>query len=476
MDQTIEIPVWLAGLVALLAAIGLLDRLLVPSLRWVLRRRLNRMIDDLNQKLQLKLRPITLTRRQSLIDRLLYDPQVVATADEYARAHGMPRQAVVARIDRFAREIVPAFNAFIYYRIGYWAARQIARSLYRVRVGYSDTAALAAVPRNAAVVFVMNHRSNMDYVLVSYLAAEQAVLSYAVGEWARVWPLQQLIRAMGAYFIRRNSNDPLYRKVLERYVQTATASGVPQAIFPEGGLTLDGRLRPPKLGLLDYIARAFDPAAEHDVVFVPVGINYDRVIEDRSLLRKLDPEARRVGAGQALRVVFRYQWRGLFRRLQGRWYRYGYACVNFGTPLSLSGWLKERNVLDLRLQDKTARSEHVAALGTELMTRVGAVVPVLPTALVATVMLEAPAGAVLTTLEIKARCQSLIDRLNVAQARVYLPRGDLDYGLDTGLRMFVLRRIIIRDDDGACQVVPANAQILAYYANSIGHLLPGMPA
>ena len=49
-------------------------------------------------------------------------------------------------------------------------------------------------------------------------AAEKAALSYAVGEWARVWPLQSLVRAMGAYFVRRNSKDALYRKVLERYV------------------------------------------------------------------------------------------------------------------------------------------------------------------------------------------------------------------------------------------------------------------
>ena len=58
------------------------------------------------------------------------------------------------------------------------------------------------------MVFVVNHRSNMDYVLVAYLAAERTALSYAVGEWAQVWPLQTLIRSMGAYFIRRNSKDP----------------------------------------------------------------------------------------------------------------------------------------------------------------------------------------------------------------------------------------------------------------------------
>jgi glycerol-3-phosphate O-acyltransferase len=59
----------------------------------------------------------------------------------------------------------------------------------------------------------MNHRSNMDYILVAFLAAERTALSYAVGEWARIWPLQTLIRALGAYFVRRKSGNPLYRKV-----------------------------------------------------------------------------------------------------------------------------------------------------------------------------------------------------------------------------------------------------------------------
>src|SRR5262249_41447050 len=146
---------------------------------------------------------------------------------------------------------------------------------------------------DATVVFVMNHRSNMDYILAAYLAADQAALSYAVGEWARIWPLSALVRAMGAYFVRRNSKDELYRRVLERYIATATEAGVPQALFPEGGLTRDGLMREPRLGVIDYMMRGFRIEGERDLVFVPLGINYDRVLEDRSLLRALDPEARR---------------------------------------------------------------------------------------------------------------------------------------------------------------------------------------
>ena len=87
-----------------------------------------------------------------------------------------------------------------------------------------------------------------------------------MGEWARLWGLQQLIRAMGAYFVRRNSKDELYRRVLERYIAMATEAGVTQAVYPEGGLTRDGRLREPRFGVLDYMLRGFHTHGERDLV------------------------------------------------------------------------------------------------------------------------------------------------------------------------------------------------------------------
>ena len=246
--------------IAAFALWSLLDRLLIPSGRWFLRRRLNRLIDRVNRRLAVEIKPFQLTKRQVLIDRLVYDPQVVAAANEHARANNLPREVAMAEVQRYAREIVPTFNAYIYFRVGYSLARAVARSS-SIACGWASPTrrTLAGVAPGTTVVFVMNHRSNMDYVLVAFLAAERTALSYAVGEWARIWPLQQLIRSMGAYFVRRNSNNPIYRRVLERYVHMATEAGVAQAMYPEGGLSRDGRLREPKLGLLDYMLKSFDP-------------------------------------------------------------------------------------------------------------------------------------------------------------------------------------------------------------------------
>ncbi len=269
----VSLPIWLAVLLAALALWAVVGHLLLPGARWILRRRVNRVLEEIDSRLKIRIPPFKLTRREVLIARLLDDPQIQDAAEAEARAGGASRSAVQRRVAGYAREIVPQFNAYVYFRLGYAVARWVGRSLYRVRLGYSDEEGLAAVDPNATVVFLINHRSNMDYVLVSYLAAEKAALSYAVGEWARIWPLQTLIRSMGAYFVRRNSKDPLYRKVLERYVAIATAAGVTQAVFPEGGLSREGKLRAPKLGILDYMVRSFDPAAR-DIAFIPVGMFY----------------------------------------------------------------------------------------------------------------------------------------------------------------------------------------------------------
>src|SRR3954449_9573094 len=188
MTRLVSLPLWLVAVLVLLAAWAALDRLLVPGVRWYLRRRVNRAIDQLNTRLRLKIPPFHRTKRRVLIDRLVFDPAVVEAVDAHAREQGVPRGVLASRVERYAREIVPSFNAYFYFRVGYWLARRVARMLYRVRLASSDEAELAAVDPGSTVVFLMNHRSNMDYILVAYLAADRTALSYAVGEWARIWP------------------------------------------------------------------------------------------------------------------------------------------------------------------------------------------------------------------------------------------------------------------------------------------------
>ena len=464
MTDTVTLPGWLFALLLAFAAWALLERVLVPGVRWVLRRRINRVIEEVNTRLNISIRAFQLTKRQVLIDRLIYDPKVIEAVQAYATEHKMPRAVAQAQVLRYAREIVPAFNAYIYFRIGYWMAERFARLLYRVRVGFADNERLATIDPEATVVFVMNHRSNMDYVLAAFLAAEQTALSYAVGEWARLWPLQQLVRAMGAFFVRRNSKNPLYRRVLERYVHMATQEGVCQAVFPEGGLSRDGKIQPPRLGILDYMLRGFDPHGKRDIVFVPVGINYDRTLEDRSLVRRLDPDAARRSRWFVLRTTFGFIAHNIRLMLSNRWQRFGYACVNFGTPISARDYCQQQQIDFSRLPAETRFAE-IEKLGRHLMSKVERLVPVLPVALVAAALLEGPEGQ--NEFDIKARVYQNIERLQQRGAVVIMPSRTRAYSVDTALAMLVRRHLVV-EANGQYAPEQKGRNVLSYYANSIG--------
>jgi glycerol-3-phosphate O-acyltransferase len=273
---------------------------------------------------------------------------------------------------------------------------------------------------------------------------------------------------MGAYFVRRNSKDNLYRRVLERYVAMATAAGVTQAVFPEGGLSRDGALRAPKLGLLDYMLKSFDPAGERDLVFIPVGINYDRTLEDRSFLQELDPAARKPGAGARSAGAVRFLFHNLSLIARSRWHRFGYACVNFGSPISTRRYL-EAHGLDFSQMSHDERFARVGEFAAEAMTAVGKLIPVLPVSLVSAVLLRDP-GRKMSELELKAEVLDMVRSLELAGARVYVPRGDQDYAIDVGLRMLTLRHLV-DEEDGVFSPRASEIPLLTYYARSIGHLV-----
>jgi glycerol-3-phosphate O-acyltransferase len=467
---SVTIPLWLALFAGALAAVALIDRLFAPAVRWWLRRRVNRAIDELNQRLKLKIPPFKLARRRQLIEQLMFDPEVLKAVEDEAKAREEPKSVTHARARRYAKEIIPAFSAYAYFRVGAALAKKLSTSLYRVRLGAFDEEALYKVPPDASVVFVINHRSNMDYVLVTYLVSESSALSYAVGEWARVWALQSLIRAMGGYFVRRDSSNALYRKVLARYVHMATTSGVAQAVFPEGGLTRDGALRPPKLGLLSYMVSGFDAKGPRDIVFVPVGLNYDRVLEDRILTAAAaTPKGERPRFAFNPMVLTAFLLRSLWLRIRGAWHRFGYACVSFGRPLSLGDYVAERGI-DFRALPEQQRFSEIERLGQHLMAQVARVVPALPVSLVASAILGAGEQG-LSSLELKGSVFELMRRLQASGAHVHIPRHDQEYAVEVGLRMLLMRHLV-EVQDGTYRANPKETALLAFYANAIVHLLP----
>lgn len=467
MSETISVPLWLVIIGGIFAAWALFDRIMLPGVRWFLRRRVESVIKEVNRRLDIKLPDFELTRRKILIDRLTYDPQVLQAAEAYSNENDVPKEVAVEKVKRYAREIVPSFNAYIYFRIGSWLSRFFAHLLYRVRVGFIDEQGLAEVAPQSSIVFVMNHRSNMDYILLAYLAIKRVALSFAAGEWARFWPVQQLARAMGAFFVRRGSKNELYRAVLARYIQMATEGGVVQAVYLEGRLSKDGRMAEPRIGLLDYMLRSFDPDQERDIVFIPVAINYDRVLEDRTLLLSGEPNAEKISRLKAVRKMLFFALHNLRLMLRGEWYRFGYAVSNFGTPVSMRKYIKDHDINFQKL-NKDERIEKVKLLASELMAAISNIMPVVPVSLIAFVFAEKPQKT-FSTPEVKARVKTLLDRLEKHGANVYLPRKDMDYTIKVGLRMLTLRHIVI-EENGLFRASEENEKILRFYANSIAHL------
>lgn len=280
--------------------------------------------------------------RYKLVDRrhvriaLLGDSRVRNAIRLHAQQHQCDPHEVERTVTEYIDEIMPFFNVLSYYRIGYNVARILIGLLFRASCDFRDRQGLERIPRDDVVVYLMNHRSNADYVVVAYVLAQRVSISYAVGEWARVWPLEYVFKSFGAYFVRRRFREPLYHTVLERYVQTITRNGVTQGIFLEGGLSRDGWARPAKVGLLDYIVRTIrDPTFERDIWLVPVALNYDRVLEDRSLIRELTDHADRPGKLSQFATVSRFVSLNVVRLATGNLKRFGRVAVHFGPPQSV---------------------------------------------------------------------------------------------------------------------------------------------
>lgn len=400
-------------------------------------------------------------------ERLLADPAIAAAVGAHADATGVSEATVWTRVDQYVHEIVPFFNVVAYYQLGYRGAKRLLNFLYRVTVEHETT---APPPRDAVLIYLMNHRSNADYLLVSYALAGEVALSYAVGEWARAFPLEHIFKAFGSYFVRRKYREPLYHAVLERYVQLITREGVTQGIFLEGGLTRDGKLKAPKIGLLDYVLGiAHDPAFRARIRIVPVALNYDRVIEDRTLLREL---AVNEGRGRPSRLsqlveVVRFVWWNSARVATRRWKRYGRAAVIVGAPIPVADWFAANpDLFDLPRPERLAR---VQALCDRVMSRIGELIPVTPVPL-ACAAIQSFDRDFIPRAELLDRMSEMRDALVELNSRVVRHDRSIEETFDRAWRMLRLRKVLV-ETGGGYAVLPRQRELVSYYANSISHLL-----
>ena len=107
MESTITIPFWLFVLITVFAAVMVLDRFLMPGMRWYFRRRVNRVIDEINTRLDVEIRPLQITQRRALIDRLVFDEKVLKAVKQTALEKSMPTSVAQDKARKYAMRSRP---------------------------------------------------------------------------------------------------------------------------------------------------------------------------------------------------------------------------------------------------------------------------------------------------------------------------------------------------------------------------------
>ena len=439
-------------------------------------------------------------------ERLAQDPTIEEAVVRATRKSDRTLREVRRQVDAYVEEIAPFFSMSAYYRFGASVARRLLDFMFEMVVepgGFERQVEQA--PAGAVRVYVINHRANMDPLILAYGLLHHVPMSYAVGEWALVWPLSWLFRAFGSYFVRRGEKDPLYHVVLERFVQLIAGQGAVTGFFIEGGLSRDGALRPPKTGLLDYIVRLRVDHPDREIVFMPVGLNYDRVLEDRILTREKDgPLPKPTALERLFNLVELLLWipvlilANVWKVASGSHRKLGNAAVWFGEPLLLSEW---PGGPELHALPDEERRRALDALADELLDqRIGSVVPA---TVVPVFALAFFADGPREDAALQARIRQTIASLRAAGAPIAFGAAfdsiearrktpdhavAIAHDLDAQLldaeeaeqvhilasltlqRRRVLRRVTT-EAGRSFEVTPGNEDVLRYYAKSIEHHL-----
>ncbi len=464
MESSVSLANWQFYGLVILAIYGLWQLVFMPQLQRYFYHRSQTTENRLDEELQFGLSSYAMANRPLWIDRVLSDPEVKNAIDVESKATTLSKAN--ANAQNYADEIVPAFKVLLYFRIGYWIARRLLRFFYWIQVGSSTEEKYRNIKKDSCVIMVSNHRSNFDPLLLIYLTSKTAPVSYSAGEWALISPFKQLFHALGFFIVRRDSGDnPLYRKILERYVYLATSHCVPQGVFLEGGLTRDGRMLPPKLGLLNYQIKALGKQECKDIVFIPCALNYDKIPEEKTLIANRENGFEEKGRIYTIFAFLKFLLSLIAYIAPRRHKPFGYACVNFGNPISLNDWQSTRNINLNELAEKDRR-EYINKLGAELAFKINELLPILPTCLLAKVIADCDSLPI-TELELKYRATQLIEKLTVQKAPIFLPKNDGDYALSQGIYILIRRKIIKPLGDGRFELVEQNRKSLEFYCNTI---------
>lgn len=242
----------------------------------------------------------------------------------------------------------------------------------------------------AELIYVPCHRSHIDYLLLSYVIYHRGLQPphIAAGDNLNLPVIGPILRRGGAFFLRRSfKDDPLYATVFSQYLNVIVSRGFPIEYFVEGGRSRTGRMLAPRAGMLAMTIDGYLHDIKRPLVFVPVYIGYEQLLEGESYIAELS------GKPKEKESVW-----GLFATLKKLRRRFGTVHVNVGEPIRLDAFL-DREWPEWRSRDVPAEQEDATrhrvagALGSAIVTRVNDALVVNPVNVIAVAMLGAPRRA-----------------------------------------------------------------------------------
>ena len=342
-------------------------------------------------------------------------------------------------------------------RMGRWLTRS-----YEVDVDASRLEELAELGRRHSLVFLPNHRSYLDpLVLRAAMTGHGFPNNYTLGGInLAMWPLSELGKRSGLIFIRRSSrDDPVYPAMLRLYLGFLLRQHANLEWYFEGGRTRTGKLRPPRMGVLRYLVDAFRANGDDsdDAYLVPVSIVYDQQHEVSALSRE---ESGGTKTPESLTWLYR------FARAQGR--RRGRVHVRFGPPLSLREALADAGSR-AETDELTAVVPRVAF---EVAHRINAATPITPAALVTFGLLDND-GRAMTLAETLGVLEPLVAYVRRRQLPL---TADVDLGRPEGLRRALatlVREGVVVEYAGGLEpvyaIAPDRQHEAAFYRNTVTH-------
>jgi len=411
-----------------------------------------------------------LSHRRTLVEGLLRTPAVKEAIRETAAKEDMAPEKVRARAYKYADEIAASMSVVtirFLERVLAWLWNRIYNG-----IAVNNIQVAKEVAQDSSVVYVPCHRSHIDYLLLSYALYKNGLMPphIAAGINLNMPIVGPILRRGGAFFMRRSFKDnPLYATVFNEYMHVMFTRGYSVEYFVEGGRSRTGRMLPPRPGMLSMTVRSFLRDNRKPIVFVPVYIGYEKVMEGRSYLGELR------GKKKQKESVF-----GLAKTVRKLSNSFGRVSLNFGDPIPLANVLDDvRSTWREEAYDAEYRPDWLPDAVSELSQRVAgninAAVAVNPIGITATVLLGTERMAMDEGQLVRLMDQfaSMLKAFPYADT-VTLPEGDARDWLTYCEGMGLINRLPQKLGD-IISLEGSNAILMTYYRNNIQHLF-ALPA